>query len=133
MQPQVTHNPEVVATRRLRLPAEKADGGIALDIKEVPGAEMEISLLLSGIQTGRSNLNLDTRQGQVCLIKLNRATELIEAAFDGADHQVADGELDLAVGGIDDPVGKAIVACPRLYAASMISSAGQSSGGVQQG
>ncbi len=61
MQPQVTHYPEVVASQRLHPTAEKADGRIALDIEEVPGAQMDVPLLLPGIQTRRVNLDLNAR------------------------------------------------------------------------
>src|SRR2546423_3656475 len=91
----------VVALPRLpHRPALVGHGRPGLDVEEVAGAKVTVALLVAGVDAAGLDGDGDRRLEGV-LGDLDRAGEVGEAAPGLGDHQVADGEADLAVAGVE--------------------------------
>src|SRR5581483_11953772 len=91
----------------LAVAARRADGAalvgqrrVGLGVEEVAGAEVPVPLLVTGVDAGGLDRHVDRGVERV-LADLDRAGEVGEPAPGLADHEVADGEADLAVAGVE--------------------------------
>src|SRR5581483_3797980 len=81
-------------------PALVGHGRPGLGVEEVAGAEVAVALLVAGVDAGRADRDRD--RGFIgVLADLDGAGHVRETAPDLRDHQVADGEADLAVTGVE--------------------------------
>jgi len=100
---QVANELSVVCILHRHSRALKSDRRIVLHIKEICRAKMLIPLGVTGIHTGRFNLDIYLRAGEVLFIEFHAATKVLKFSPHRRHHQVSTSKTDVCMSGIELP------------------------------
>ncbi len=78
---------------------------MVLDVEEEGAPEVRVALRFAGVQRRDVDRRLDARRLGVGRVVRDLPAELLELSADVGDHQVADGEADGGVAGVEGPTG----------------------------